>query len=752
MKRIVGISVLILSLFLLHPMGSAQETTAGQHVRSLFLEAVDSTCVSYMDFDYVKAEAWLDMARGIVYDTTSFLMTKCLDVRSYINLPQNRIDQWCDTLRMMHSYFGRRQDTLSIYGQGVTDWIQGLYELKNYSPSALEFYQRSEHHFKQIGRVELENYSVLMQSETLIASHRMVESNAVARRMLATSDSTRNARLRFQAQQQLLFVYAMVNMTDLAEALCQSVEAEGFYEKSPLDEARYLQNKAYCLLSNRDYESAYALKERILFLNELIDNPIEGWRTYLLLSKLCSVTHRYGELEHYLEKCREYLPQISSPPYFTVHSFDHLPILTAELLVSKGDIWGAKRVIERMEVPDRFMGSVDHIEPYYGLREYIATRTGDYEEAIHILRRRNELNDSILQRNVDIRTRDLELLLASDSTIQNQRTRLYTSQMTIENTRIGITLLVVVGFLLAALAVLSYLLYIRVKHRKSARQKALQHLRLEHEVREQTLELKRRNDLLNEENLDTLRSQAYAKHVQQSILPQQAAINNYLGSQGSFVVFQPKGLISGDFYWFRRMKSGRIVVVCADSWGDDVQGAILSTLGITLLNDHVREDHRYTAAGILNLFNDRLLSIFPSIKPLEGINCSVAIIDTERCLINLSLARQKVLLSHHGLMTSISGVNRKIGEVEKPFVNREFEDQNIQYRQGDVLYLFTDGVTSCFGGTNGEKLKLSGLKKILQEAEKLPASKRQLAVKRMLGKWAGEYPKSDDITIISLAL
>lgn len=731
--------------------GKKPKTDAAAIVHQSYLAAIDSACTNYANYDHARAVQWLEMARGAAYDTASAMIVKCLEVNALVAMGDSR--NWRDSLEYATRYMMQRHtDTVSIYGCGVANWMIGWLDLSQNIAGSEKYFEDAGQHFRVLNRDMLADYCELMESEALLAQSRLVESNDLARRMVERSTRTGNKGMRFFALMQLYSAYTTLNMLDMAEQIDNTIATDGWYKATVYSELRYIRQRGHFLLSSGRYDEAETYIPRMEVLQELVNRPTETWRTQLLISKLLLYQGKMNEAEKHIKACEQILPRLRVNPYNNYHSPYHLPMMQAYIALHRGDVRKAKELIDRVKVPALQNDAHDFIEPYYEILEQISIAQGNYRDAIYFLRQRNEKNDSLLRNNINQRTRDLELSYANDSTIVKQHAELYAQQNDIADKRLQMVLSVLLVVLLCATAVMLHTIWLRRRNNAGAKEEAERHLMLEQEVRQQTQELKRQNDMLGEENLDNLRSHAYAKHIQQGILPPPTMLNTYLGTEGSFVLFQPKGLISGDFYWFKRLSSGKVVTCCADSWGSDAQGAMMSAASIMVLNDAIPDDDDSTAAGILKSFNDKLLSMLPDINTLEGVTCTVAVIDTEAQTINMSMARQKAVFSHSGQQMVLRGINRKIGEVAHPFVDREYEDIVMNYTHGDTLYLMTDGVTSLFGGTKGEKLKMSGLIDIIREAEKETPDKRQIAIRRLMAHWAGNYPKSDDITLIGLSL
>ena len=247
----------------------------------------------------------------------------------------------------------------------------------------------------------------------------------------------------------------------------------------------------------------------------------------------------------------------------------------------------------------------------------------------------------------------------------------------------------------------------------------------------------------------------YAKRIQTVMLPEKGLINEILNDY--FVLFEPRDIVSGDFYWISAKKEKTMVVV-ADCTGHGVPGAFMSILGITFLNDIVQNDN-LQADAILNLMREQVIKALKQTgKDLEnkdGMDMALCIIDWGNARIEyaganipLILFRSTLNLQHE--LIEVSPDRMPIGIYAS--VPRPFTRQTIPIMPGDSIYMFSDGYCDQFGGPNLKKFKKKNLIKLLSEIHTLDMTEQKKRLKKNLDDWMGDLPQVDDILMLGIKI
>jgi len=248
----------------------------------------------------------------------------------------------------------------------------------------------------------------------------------------------------------------------------------------------------------------------------------------------------------------------------------------------------------------------------------------------------------------------------------------------------------------------------------------------------------------------------YAKNIQKAIFPSHQYINQLFAE--NFILFKPRDIVSGDFYYFKQI-GNYIYVAVADCTGHGVPGALMSMLGIALLNEIIADNEIFSSGLILNELR-KLLKISLHQDNLstvqhDGLDISFCIINTQTKEMCYSGAHQPLIIYRDNLSNNnkklqiLPADKQPVGVylLEKPFTEHKF-----QLKINDILYLFTDGYASQFGGENTETLKISRLKKIISDVSNEPLENQKQFLTNFILNWKQNNQQTDDILLIGLKI
>jgi serine phosphatase RsbU (regulator of sigma subunit) len=249
----------------------------------------------------------------------------------------------------------------------------------------------------------------------------------------------------------------------------------------------------------------------------------------------------------------------------------------------------------------------------------------------------------------------------------------------------------------------------------------------------------------------------YASAVQRAALIPSFEIDKVF--RDHFILFKPRDIISGDFYWFYQHK-GRYFVATADCTGHGLSGSLMSMLGISFLSQIIHQsDDNITAAEILKKLRgfivDSLHQQGSNTEVHDGIDIGLCIFDFPSMTMEyaaaynpLFLVRFNTKLSAYEL-TIFKGDSMPAGISEK---QDNFSNYKINLQTGDLLYLFTDGFVDQFGGPNDKKFLTKRLKELLLSTAHLPLTNQKEIILNAFEEWKGNSYQVDDVTMISLKI
>jgi len=265
------------------------------------------------------------------------------------------------------------------------------------------------------------------------------------------------------------------------------------------------------------------------------------------------------------------------------------------------------------------------------------------------------------------------------------------------------------------------------------------------------VELKQAYDIIDEKNRDITASINYASRIQHAMLPDPGEIIGL--SQACFILYLPKDIVSGDFYWFNQIED-KLIVAVADCTGHGVPGALMSMLGVSFLEEIVN-NHRITDSGkildeLRNEVQRALRQKGEREEAKDGMDISLCVIDKTKKTIQYSGAYNSLYLIRNKELVEYRADRMPIGIFD--MADKNFTSRTIQYLPGDVIYMFSDGYADQFGGIENKKFKYSTLKALLTEIhKKSPDTQKQILEKRF-NDWKGSFPQIDDVLILGMKL
>ncbi len=256
-------------------------------------------------------------------------------------------------------------------------------------------------------------------------------------------------------------------------------------------------------------------------------------------------------------------------------------------------------------------------------------------------------------------------------------------------------------------------------------------------------------ELHQEEITDSIR---YAKRIQTAIMPTVRQINRDFPD--SFVLFLPKDIVSGDFYWYHRIHN-KYFVVAVDCTGHGVPGAFMSIIGNYLLNAIVIQNGVEDPAEILKHLNRKLkISLQADInsKNSDGMDISIAVVDKEHKNLQYAGALRPMFLFNKGEFVEVAGDKIPITSDVSNIVLSSFKTHNFNLEEGDSFYLFSDGIIDQFGGEFGKKFLTKRFKQLLFKIKDLPMKDQKEQIRQTLVDWQGARNQVDDILVMGLRL
>ena len=266
--------------------------------------------------------------------------------------------------------------------------------------------------------------------------------------------------------------------------------------------------------------------------------------------------------------------------------------------------------------------------------------------------------------------------------------------------------------------------------------------------------IEEKSKAVEEKNKEMLDSIHYAKRIQRVLLASHSLLKKHLPEY--FVLYKPKDIVSGDFYWAQNIKkndgSSRFMLCVGDCTGHGVPGAFMSLLNISLLND-LAVDKKITHPNLLlNALRDEIIKALnpegSEVESKDGMDAVLCSFDMEKAVLQFACANNPLWLIRNNELIEHAPDKFPVGMHYAEM--KSFRLQSIQLQKDDSLYLFTDGYADQFGGKDGKKFKYKQLKELLLANAHLPMSEQQKLFEKRIEEWRGSLEQIDDILLVGI--
>ncbi len=265
-----------------------------------------------------------------------------------------------------------------------------------------------------------------------------------------------------------------------------------------------------------------------------------------------------------------------------------------------------------------------------------------------------------------------------------------------------------------------------------------------HLIHKQKTELQKQKDIVDEHQKETLDSIHYAKRIQNALMANSNLIDNHI--LNNFIFFQPKDIVSGDFYWATKHNNKFYLAVC-DSTGHGVPGAFMSLLNMGFLSEAIKEKNIIRPHEIFNFVRDRLINTISNDGQQDGMDGILICYDADKKLIEYSAANNEPILIRNNEIIELPKDKMPVGKGEK---NISFTINTIQLIPGDNLFLYTDGFADQFGGIKGKKFKYKQLNELLLSSSNQTMLEQKNILNKTFSNWKGNLEQVDDVLIIGI--
>lgn len=276
-------------------------------------------------------------------------------------------------------------------------------------------------------------------------------------------------------------------------------------------------------------------------------------------------------------------------------------------------------------------------------------------------------------------------------------------------------------------------------------------------IEKQKEEVEFQKEIIEAKNKDVMDSIAYARHIQGSMLPSDKTMKELFKEY--FILYKPKDVIAGDFYWTEMIQQKAVIVV-GDCTGHGVPGAMVSIVACNALNRAVNEFKLTDAGLIFDKVNQLMQETFSKsdYEVNDGMDGVICIFDLENLKLHVAAAHNPIwittptnktaLWDETWILSQINPDKQPIGRFKEKIV--PFESKTINVQKGEMIYLFTDGYADQFGGPKGKKFKNKQFQEVLTSISNMPLEKQRDDLNTTIENWKGNLDQVDDILVIGI--
>lgn len=320
-------------------------------------------------------------------------------------------------------------------------------------------------------------------------------------------------------------------------------------------------------------------------------------------------------------------------------------------------------------------------------------------------------------------------------TIDEQGNEIITKADKIEEQKGIIWLSVIFLIIVSILGILAYRSY-RLKNKANIL------------ISQQKEEIVEQHEVLEEQHREITDSINYAKRIQDAILPPLKLVRGYMPD--SFILYQPKDIVAGDFYWMEGINN-LIIFAAADCTGHGVPGAMVSVVCHNAMNRAVREFMLVEPHEILDKTRDIVVETFEKSNEdvRDGMDIALCTINTETNKLSFAGANNGLYFIRNGELSQFKPDKQPIGKFDKA---KPFTKHTMDLEKGDVIYTFSDGYADQFGGPKGKKFMYKPFRELLLSIHKKPMDEQHDLLLNAFEDWKGKMEQIDDVCVIGVRI
>jgi serine phosphatase RsbU (regulator of sigma subunit) len=365
----------------------------------------------------------------------------------------------------------------------------------------------------------------------------------------------------------------------------------------------------------------------------------------------------------------------------------------------------------------------------------ISEKMRNYKQALEYNKLFTSVKDTILNEKSTKQMVELNTRFETDK--KEKEIQLLTKDQLLANKTLKEQRIIRIGLLsgLALLIVLSFTLYNRYRFKQKA-----------------NLLLEKQKEEIYNKNVLITDSIDYAKTIQETILPDDEKLREFFPEH--FILYKPKSIVSGDFYWIGK-KRDQLICAVADCTGHGVPGAFMSILGFNMLENVISKPDQVEPGSMLTSLNQEIVSRLSKGKEREtvkhGMDIAIISIDQNNTL-QYAGARNSLYLVRNGELTEMKADKMSTGIVANDHHEIQYTNNLKELEKGDMIYLFSDGFPDQKGEASRKKFFYQPFKDLFVSIHQLSMAEQKQKLEDTITGWIGRGEQTDDILVMGIRI
>lgn len=531
--------------------------------------------------------------------------------------------------------------------------------------------------------------------------------------------------------------YFQQNHPKAKEYYTKSLEKAKQISDSVLMGAAY-NNLGLVYTDEGNYPEAISYLDKALKVREILEDENGQAVSFNNLGRVFEKQNSFEKALRFYKKASILYVKTNDYPNYANCTFN-----IGSLFLNKGDFKEAVKYLEKSLEISKELDSKLQLRDIYNRLGIVYHKLGKHNDSYLSIMKYIELNEAIFESTSMEKISEMEVKYQTkkkneENELLKKENELKDLQRLQNEQKQRFTQFAFIGGLIIVLSI-ALIFYVRYNTKKKSSEKLEKYNK---EILHQKL-------IVEDKNKEITDSINYAQKIQAAILPSEDIFKSFLPH--SFILFKPKDIVSGDFYWISK-KDKYVFFAAVDCTGHGVPGGFMSVLGSSLLEEAINEKNIKEPKEVLNQMRTKIIHALrqtgASGENKDGMDLALCRLDTAKMNLTYSGANNNLYLVREGVLTEYKASSQPVGI--NIGINSEYLQYEIDLKEEDMIYIFTDGYADQFGGEKGKKFKYKQFENLLINISTHSLKKQKEIINDVFEKWKGNLEQIDDVCVIGV--